>query len=121
VSKKILFLSPYPVDKAPSQRLKYEQYFSAFLDNGYQIKTVSFANVVLISYINSTNYFYVLIQQYFIIFNSDSDSSNFTSRLYKCRFTLYFIKRNHLVFTLVTVFYTCTVRGETRPWERLQA
>jgi hypothetical protein len=27
--KKIIFLSPYPKDVAPSQRLKYEQYYEA--------------------------------------------------------------------------------------------
>jgi len=44
LSKKILFLSPYPVDKAPSQRLKYEQYFSIFENSGYEITTKSFVS-----------------------------------------------------------------------------
>lgn len=44
MSKKILFLSPYPENKAPSQRLKYEQYFQIFKDEGYEIKTKSFVN-----------------------------------------------------------------------------
>lgn len=44
MSKKILFLSPYPVDKAPSQRLKYEQYFSIFENTGYDITTKSFVS-----------------------------------------------------------------------------
>lgn len=40
--KKILFLSPYPFDKAPSQRLKYEQYFGIFEDAGYCVTSKSF-------------------------------------------------------------------------------
>tara|TARA_R110001592_G_scaffold89458_4_gene263120 strand:- start:1408 stop:2493 length:1086 start_codon:yes stop_codon:yes gene_type:complete len=42
--KKILFLSPYPENKAPSQRLKYEQYFSVFKESGYEITTNSFVS-----------------------------------------------------------------------------
>ena len=41
-SKKILFLSPYPFNKAPSQRLKYEQYYSHFNQAGYETHTSSF-------------------------------------------------------------------------------
>jgi glycosyltransferase involved in cell wall biosynthesis len=40
--KKILFVAPYPVDKAPSQRLKYEQYYQDFRDAGYEVTTSSF-------------------------------------------------------------------------------
>ncbi|HEY0031392.1 MAG TPA: glycosyltransferase family 4 protein [Bacteroidia bacterium] len=43
-SKKILFLSPYPVNKAPSQRLKYEQYYPFFEQEGYEITTSSFVD-----------------------------------------------------------------------------
>lgn len=35
--KKILFLVPYPFDKAPSQRLKFEQYYNYFEKNGFDI------------------------------------------------------------------------------------
>ncbi len=35
--KKILFLSPYPQDVAPSQRLKYEQYYDSLEKEGYEI------------------------------------------------------------------------------------
>ncbi|MFL5763952.1 MAG: glycosyltransferase family 4 protein [Bacteroidia bacterium] len=42
--KKILFLSPYPVNKAPSQRLKFEQYYPYFEQEGYQITTSSFVD-----------------------------------------------------------------------------
>ena len=41
-TKKILFLSPYPYDKAASQRLKYEQYFEYFQKNGFRLVTSSF-------------------------------------------------------------------------------
>ena len=44
MSKKILFLSPYPVNKAPSQRLKYEQYFKFLEAAGYQITSSSFVD-----------------------------------------------------------------------------
>lgn len=39
-SKKILIICPYPEGVAPTQRLKYEQYFDHFRDQGYQL-TVS--------------------------------------------------------------------------------
>ena len=42
MAKKILFILPYPVDKAPSQRLKFEQYFDAIRESGIEIKTSSF-------------------------------------------------------------------------------
>jgi glycosyltransferase involved in cell wall biosynthesis len=42
--KKILFLSPYPIDKAPSQRLKYEQYYGHIANAGYEITTSSFVS-----------------------------------------------------------------------------
>ncbi len=42
--KKIFFLSPYPFDKAPSQRLKYEQYFPFIREAGYEITTSSFVD-----------------------------------------------------------------------------
>jgi len=40
--QKILFLSPYPFGKAPSQRLKFEQYYSFFKLNGFELETSSF-------------------------------------------------------------------------------
>lgn len=42
--KKVLFLSPYPEHCAPSQRLKYEQYFRMFEAEGYEVKTSSFVS-----------------------------------------------------------------------------
>jgi len=42
--KKILFLSPYPFGTAPSQRLKYEQYYAALENNGFELHTSSFVS-----------------------------------------------------------------------------
>lgn len=42
--KKVLFLSPYPFGKAPSQRLKYEQYYAYFEEQGYDLTTSSFVD-----------------------------------------------------------------------------
>ena len=42
--KKIIFLSPYPFNKAPSQRLKYEQYYSFMEAAGYELTTSSFVD-----------------------------------------------------------------------------
>lgn len=41
-NKKILFIVPYPYDKAPSQRLKFEQYYDQFRRAGYDISWSSF-------------------------------------------------------------------------------
>ena len=40
--KKILFITPYPKDLAPSQRLKFEQYYSAIKKNNFEIETDAF-------------------------------------------------------------------------------
>jgi len=45
MNKKILFLSPYPFGKAPSQRLKYEQYYDAIKQAGFSITTSSFISL----------------------------------------------------------------------------
>ncbi len=42
MSMKILFIVPYPHDTAPSQRLKFEQYYESFEKAGYEITTSSF-------------------------------------------------------------------------------
>lgn len=39
---KILFLVPYPFDRAPSQRLKFEQYYPFFKEAGYELTHKSF-------------------------------------------------------------------------------
>lgn len=40
----MLIVSPYPVGVAPSQRLKYEQYFDAFNDAGFEITVKPFVS-----------------------------------------------------------------------------
>lgn len=45
LTRKILFLSPYPKDVAPSQRLKFEQYFKSFEQAGYTLQTSSFISI----------------------------------------------------------------------------
>ena len=40
--KKILVVCPYPEGQAPSQRLKYEQYFPYFKEAGYEVHVSSF-------------------------------------------------------------------------------
>jgi glycosyltransferase involved in cell wall biosynthesis len=42
--KKILFLNPYPFDKAPSQRLKFEQYYKELSDNNWEVSHNAFIN-----------------------------------------------------------------------------
>lgn len=42
--KSILFLAPYPINKAPSQRLKYEQYYPYFESAGFRLTTHSFVS-----------------------------------------------------------------------------
>jgi glycosyltransferase involved in cell wall biosynthesis len=40
--KKVLFICPYPENVAPSQRLKFEQYYPHFRQAGYQVDVSSF-------------------------------------------------------------------------------
>ena len=40
--KRILFVCPYPENVAPSQRLKFEQYYAHFREAGYEVKTSAF-------------------------------------------------------------------------------
>lgn len=40
--KRVLFICPYPENVAPSQRLKFEQYYPSFRGEGFQITTSSF-------------------------------------------------------------------------------
>ena len=41
---RILFLIPYPTSEAPSQRFRFEQYFSIMKQEGYVVRTQSFLN-----------------------------------------------------------------------------
>ena len=47
MTTKILFVSPYPKDKAPSQRLKYEQYYPIFNESGFLVVENSFMSLQL--------------------------------------------------------------------------
>lgn len=42
--KRILVICPYPENCAPSQRLKYEQYFAVFRESGYEVVVSPFVN-----------------------------------------------------------------------------
>jgi len=42
---KILFLIPYPLDYAPSQRFRFEQYFELLKKNGFEIQAQPFIGV----------------------------------------------------------------------------
>jgi glycosyltransferase involved in cell wall biosynthesis len=44
-TKSILFVCPYPEGKAPSQRLKFEQYFAIFRAAGYELDFESFQSM----------------------------------------------------------------------------
>ena len=50
-TKKILFLTPYPFNKAPSQRLKFEQYYSYFEENGFTVAKSAFINETFLKFI----------------------------------------------------------------------
>lgn len=42
--KRVLILCPYPYDKAPSQRLKFEQYYEHFREAGYELTISPFVS-----------------------------------------------------------------------------
>jgi len=44
MSKKVLFVCPYPEGVAPSQRLKFEQYYPYFREAGFEVETSAFIN-----------------------------------------------------------------------------
>jgi glycosyltransferase involved in cell wall biosynthesis len=58
MNKKILFISPYPKDKAPSQRLKYEQYYSIFNESGFQVFENSFMSLQLWAILYKKGFFF---------------------------------------------------------------
>lgn len=45
MKKKLLVVCPYPQGVAPSQRLKFEQYFECFQENGWEIVVEPFINI----------------------------------------------------------------------------
>lgn len=58
-----MVVSPYPVGVAPSQRLKYEQYFDAFREAGFDITVKSFVSPKLWSIIYQKGHFFTKIIQ----------------------------------------------------------
>lgn len=56
--KRILVICPYPEGVAPSQRLKYEQYFDYFRENGYEITVSPFMNRKFWSIVYRKGYFF---------------------------------------------------------------
>ena len=44
-NKKLLIICPYPLNVAPSQRLKFEQYYPYFKSEGYEIEISSFISI----------------------------------------------------------------------------
>lgn len=42
---RVLFITPYPTNEAPSQRFRFEQYFNALLKEGHTYETSSFLTV----------------------------------------------------------------------------
>ena len=44
MSKRILFLVPYPLHESPSQRFRFEQYFTVLRSNGYSYTVQNFLN-----------------------------------------------------------------------------
>ncbi|HOU99139.1 MAG TPA: glycosyltransferase family 4 protein [Bacteroidales bacterium] len=70
--KKILVLCPYPMNCAPSQRLKFEQYYNYFEENGFQVTVSSFVTKQFWKILYKEGYFfkkaYFTLIGYFIRF-----------------------------------------------------
>ncbi|GAB4403539.1 MAG: hypothetical protein Fur0028_16330 [Bacteroidales bacterium] len=70
--KKILVLCPYPMNCAPSQRLKFEQYYNYFEENGFQVTVSSFVTKKFWNILYKEGYFfkkaYFTLIGYFIRF-----------------------------------------------------
>jgi len=56
--KKILVLCPYPMNCAPSQRLKFEQYYNYFEENGFQVTVSSFVTKKFWKILYKEGYFF---------------------------------------------------------------
>ena len=59
---KILFIVPYPYDCAPSQRLKFEQYYQIFDSEGFKITHSSFIGKSLWKIIYKPGNYFLKIQ-----------------------------------------------------------
>ncbi len=57
-NKKILVICPHPVGYAPGQRLKYEQYFKHWQNNGYDVTVRSFMSEKTQNIIYKKGYFF---------------------------------------------------------------
>lgn len=55
--KRVLIVCPYPEDVAPGQRLKYEQYFDYFRENGYDLDIKPFMTIRFWNIIYKKGYF----------------------------------------------------------------
>lgn len=65
-NKTILFLTPYPFNVAPSQRLKFEQYYNYIESAGYEIMLESFMSSSFWGFVYKENYFFKKIIATFI-------------------------------------------------------
>ena len=57
MKKKILILCPFPKGQAAGQRLKYEQYFEYWEEEGYEIRVSSFSDLKLWEVLYKEKYF----------------------------------------------------------------
>src|SRR5689334_14533541 len=58
MTKKILVICPYPENVAPSQRLKFEQYYPHFREAGYKVDASPFISKGFFSIIYKKGYFF---------------------------------------------------------------
>lgn len=69
MKRKVLVVCPYPKDMAPSQRLKYEQYFNYLTLHGYDFFISPFVSIPFSKIVNKKGFFlrklYYLIAAYF--------------------------------------------------------
>ena len=56
--KRILILCPYPEDKAPSQRLKFEQYYDHFREAGYELTISPFMSTAFWNVVYKKGHFF---------------------------------------------------------------
>ena len=57
-NKKLLIICPYPLNVAPSQRLKFEQYYPYFRSEGYEIEISSFISIKFWKIIYKEGFFF---------------------------------------------------------------
>lgn len=59
--KKILIICPNPIGYAPAQRLKYEQYFKRWEDNGYELTVKPFMSEKMQSVVYKKGFFFTKV------------------------------------------------------------